>query len=90
MELTKSQLLLFLGTLISLSNAIVPVTTNDNGITKILKRINRNIGGSLFPRATETRDVRSLNGIWNFRKSPANPLYGYLNGWQEQDLAKVK
>ncbi|KAL4715427.1 hypothetical protein ACJJTC_015330 [Scirpophaga incertulas] len=89
MQLRRCELLLILEAVIALSSAIVPVYTNENGITHTIKRINQNIGGSLFPRATETRDLRSLNGIWNFRKSPPNPLYGYLNGWQERDLAKT-
>lgn len=81
--------LLIIGTLISTIRAIVPVTSNENGIQQVLKKASRNTGGSLYPRATETRDIRTLDGIWNFRKSPPNPLYGYLNGWQEQDLYKV-
>ncbi|CAG9786821.1 unnamed protein product [Diatraea saccharalis] len=89
MVLRRSQLLLFIGTVISISNAIVPVSTNDNGISQVSKRAARYTGGSLYPRTTLTRDLRTLNGIWNFRKSPPNPLYGYLNGWQEQDLSRT-
>ncbi|XP_063825669.1 beta-glucuronidase isoform X2 [Ostrinia nubilalis] len=87
--LRLSPLLLVLGTVVTLVCAIVPVTTNENGIQPVVKRINKHVGGALYPRATETRDLRTLDGIWNFRRSPPNPLYGYLNGWQEQDLFKT-
>lgn len=47
-------------------------------------------GGSLYPRATETREVNTLDGIWNFRQSPgADHDAGYKHEWFKQDLAQV-
>lgn len=44
-------------------------------------------GGMLYPRESETREVRCLDGIWNFRLSDS--LQGYTEHWQAQDLSKV-
>ncbi|KAH8233584.1 hypothetical protein KR026_010029 [Drosophila bipectinata] len=50
-----------------------------------------NTRGMLYPRESETREVRSLDGIWNFvRSDPANPTQGIRDKWFENDLSKIK
>lgn len=44
--------------------------------------------GILYPRESETREVKSLDGIWNFRVS-VNPGEGVKNRWYAQKLSKV-
>ncbi|GLG94854.1 Beta-glucuronidase [Gryllus bimaculatus] len=47
-------------------------------------------GGVLYPRESETRDVRSLDGIWNFRlASETDPLAGFTHKWFDSDLAQT-
>lgn len=47
--------------------------------------------GLLYPRESETREVRSLDGIWNFLKSDeGNPTQGVRDKWYLDDLNKVK
>ncbi|XP_055902504.1 beta-glucuronidase isoform X2 [Eupeodes corollae] len=47
--------------------------------------------GILYPRESETRDVRSLDGMWNFLKSDeSNPTQGVRDKWYMDDLSKVK
>ncbi|KAM3965392.1 beta-glucuronidase isoform 2-T2 [Aphomia sociella] len=91
MSANKSELMIFLGTLLlSVVGAIVPVSSNDNVINIVQKKLTINTGSPLYPRATLTRDLRKLDGIWNFRLSPPNnPLFGFLNGWYQQDLDKT-
>ncbi|XP_073995288.1 beta-glucuronidase-like isoform X2 [Rhodnius prolixus] len=43
--------------------------------------------GILYPRESETREVKSLDGIWNFRVS-VNPGEGVKNRWYAQKLSK--
>lgn len=74
---------------ISITNAVVPLRASANEIKPLYKKPLTSTGGALYPRATETRDLRTLDGIWNFRMSPQNPEYGYRNGWYEQDLEKT-
>ncbi|KAJ6627039.1 Beta-glucuronidase [Pseudolycoriella hygida] len=43
--------------------------------------------GLLYPRESETREVLSLDGMWNFAKSnPINSTEGLLEKWFEDDL----
>lgn len=43
--------------------------------------------GLLYPRESETRDVRSLDGIWMFAKSDTNkPSEGLRDKWYLKDL----
>lgn len=43
--------------------------------------------GLLYPRASETRNLRSLDGIWNFVRSQANdPTEGIREQWFLKDL----
>lgn len=86
----KSRLLLLATLSISLANAVVPASPSANEINHLSKRQAINTGGALYPQASETRDLKTLDGIWNFRKSPADPEYGYRNGWYERDLDKVR
>lgn len=79
---------LLLGLIVSIANATVPGTASANEINEPPKKKAYN-GGALYPKTTETRDLRILDGIWNFRKSPTDPEYGYRHGWYEQDLEKV-
>ncbi|XP_032293202.1 beta-glucuronidase isoform X4 [Drosophila virilis] len=45
--------------------------------------------GMLYPRESETREVRALDGIWNFvRSDEANPTQGIRDGWFNDDLSK--
>lgn len=47
--------------------------------------------GMLFPRESETREVVTLNGIWNFALSPQNdPLVGFRQYWYKNDLTKLE
>ena len=44
----------------------------------------------LYPQESESRDVRSLDGIWNFRLSPeTDPLTGFRERWFQKDLSQV-
>lgn len=48
------------------------------------------IGGMLYPRASETREVVSLDGLWNFLTSPENdPLIGFRKYWYNDSLKNV-
>ncbi|KAJ0176544.1 hypothetical protein K1T71_007723 [Dendrolimus kikuchii] len=86
----KSKLLLCVTTLfISITNAVVPLTASANDINPLQRKKTSTLGGALYPQASETRDLRTLDGIWNFRASPPDPEYGYRNGWYEQDLEKT-
>ncbi|XP_037821334.1 beta-glucuronidase isoform X1 [Lucilia sericata] len=47
--------------------------------------------GMLYPRESETREVRSLDGIWNFVKSDVtNPTQGIRDKWYTDDLSRVQ
>ena len=46
--------------------------------------------GGLYPRESESREVKSLDGMWNFRLSPLHePNLGFQKKWYSQELAKV-
>lgn len=46
--------------------------------------------GLLYPRESETREVRSLDGIWNFVQSDQyNVTQGIRERWYKDDLSKV-
>ncbi|EDW79771.1 uncharacterized protein Dwil_GK17842 [Drosophila willistoni] len=46
--------------------------------------------GLLYPRESETREVRSLDGIWRFLKSNASdPLRGVREKWFDKSLSKT-
>lgn len=46
--------------------------------------------GLLYPRESETRDVKSLDGVWRFAKSRTDdPAEGYREKWWSNDLEKV-
>ncbi|XP_047533484.1 beta-glucuronidase isoform X2 [Vanessa atalanta] len=85
---SRSSLVIF-SIVVSIVNATVPGTASANEINQPQKKKTQFNGGTLYPRATETRDLRRLDGIWNFRRSPTDPEYGYRNGWYEQDLEKT-
>lgn len=85
----RRKVLLALTTLMCVANAIVQNAATGNEIDSSPKKSQTSTGGPLYPKATETRDLRTLDGIWNFRKSPADPETGYRAGWFEQDLDKV-
>ncbi|CAG2053612.1 unnamed protein product [Timema podura] len=47
--------------------------------------------GILYPRESESREVRSLDGVWNFRLSPVNDTAkGFTDEWYSQELRKRK
>ena len=46
-------------------------------------------GGILYPRESETREVKTLDGYWNFRTSGDDQSRGYKEKWYAADLAKV-
>ncbi|XP_023163340.2 beta-glucuronidase-like isoform X1 [Drosophila hydei] len=65
------------------------------GLRKIFKSLiilNKEIEtsrGMLYPRESETREVRTLDGIWNFvRSDETNPTQGVRDGWFKDDLSK--
>lgn len=46
--------------------------------------------GLLYPRESETREIKSLDGVWNFVKSNQTaPTEGIRDKWYLQDLNKV-
>lgn len=46
--------------------------------------------GLLYPRESETRELKSLDGIWNFVKSNETaPTEGIREKWYKHDLSKV-
>lgn len=46
--------------------------------------------GLLYPRESETRDVKSLDGMWQFAKSKTDdPAEGNRAKWWSNDLVKV-
>lgn len=48
-------------------------------------------GGILFPRESETREVVSLDGLWNFALAPTtDPSMGHREAWYQKGLTKVK
>ncbi|XP_073957046.1 beta-glucuronidase [Choristoneura fumiferana] len=89
MWVKKSRLLCVLISAVVSANAIVPGSASANEINQLQRKPDFRVGGSLYPQATETRDLRTLDGIWNFRKSPIDPEYGYRNEWFKQDLQKT-
>ncbi|CAG9773800.1 unnamed protein product [Ceutorhynchus assimilis] len=50
-------------------------------------------GGILYPRESETRQVVSLDGIWNFIvpevNSSKNPLVGFEQHWYKRELTQI-
>lgn len=47
--------------------------------------------GLLYPRESETREVKSLDGVWNFVKSNESaPTEGIRDKWYLNDLNKVR
>ena len=45
---------------------------------------------SLFPRETESREVKVLNGLWNFRVDNSSSRdAGFTNEWFKKPLKKV-
>ncbi|XP_001945966.2 beta-glucuronidase isoform X1 [Acyrthosiphon pisum] len=45
--------------------------------------------GILYPRESESREVKSLDGMWNFRLSLPDPLVGFKERWYMKDLSKT-
>ncbi|XP_023033558.1 beta-glucuronidase isoform X1 [Drosophila willistoni] len=53
------------------------------------KDVSQTTRGMLYPRESETREVRSLDGIWNFvRSDQKNPTQGIRDQWYAEDLSK--
>ncbi|XP_042211012.1 beta-glucuronidase-like isoform X1 [Homarus americanus] len=49
-----------------------------------------NTWGGLYPRESESREVRSLDGLWNFRLAPLeDPEKGFREEWYAQPLRKT-
>ena len=47
-------------------------------------------GGILYPRPSETRQVVSLDGLWNFVvPQPNRPLQGFDEHWYKKNLKEV-
>lgn len=47
-------------------------------------------GGILYPRESETREVKLLDGVWNFRISESDPMIGFREKWFVKDLSRVR
>lgn len=46
--------------------------------------------GILYPQESESRERKSLDGIWNFRVAPRNdPELGFKQEWFKQPLSEV-
>lgn len=91
MPTDNSKLMLIIGVvIISTVGAILPVSSNDNIITSFnTKKTTTYIGkAALYPQATLTRDIKTLDGIWNFRLSE-DPILGFKEAWYEHDLEDV-
>lgn len=47
--------------------------------------------GGLYPRESGSREVKSLDGFWNFRLAPLHdPLQGFREEWFSKPLCKVR
>ncbi|CAG7830199.1 unnamed protein product [Allacma fusca] len=47
-------------------------------------------GGILYPQDSESREVKSLDGIWNFRVAPRHqPELGFQQAWYSQPLKQT-
>ncbi|XP_046481350.1 beta-glucuronidase isoform X1 [Neodiprion pinetum] len=65
-------------------------TQNTATYPSLIGNGNATLPGLLYPRESESRQVVSLNGMWDFVVSPiADPEVGYREGWYEKDLNKV-
>lgn len=66
---------------------VLSVYTFSNGEATIHR------GGILFPRESETRQVLSLDGLWNFVTPGINysssPYAGFEQHWYKKDLKAV-
>lgn len=52
---------------------------------------NPHVEGLLYPRESETREIRSLDGMWNFVKGNTNdPKEGFKEEWYKYDLSKSR
>lgn len=46
--------------------------------------------GMLFPRESESRQIKDLSGLWSFRADQSqNRNAGFEEKWYEQELSKV-
>ncbi|KAL5288756.1 GUSB.2 family protein [Megaselia abdita] len=69
--------------LIILAHLALGMVLTENEVTRV--------EGALYPHESETREVRNLDGIWNFVKSDeGNPTQGVREQWYKDDLSKVK
>lgn len=56
--------------------------------SKVVQNVHQ--AGILYPRESETRQLKSLDGIWNFVLSPiSDPLIGFNHKWYKNPLQKV-
>ncbi|XP_046618699.1 beta-glucuronidase isoform X2 [Neodiprion virginianus] len=79
-------LMTLLGTFLVSANR----TPNTATYPSLIGNGNATLPGLLYPRESESRQVVSLNGMWDFLVSPpADPEVGYREGWYEKDLNKV-
>uniref|UniRef100_A0A0C9RM89 GUSB protein n=1 Tax=Fopius arisanus TaxID=64838 RepID=A0A0C9RM89_9HYME len=47
--------------------------------------------GMLYPRESESREVRSLDGLWDFAVSPpGDSAKGIRDQWYQDNLSRVK
>lgn len=47
-------------------------------------------GGMLFPRESSSREVKELNGLWDFRADGSpNRNEGFEKAWHKRQLAEV-
>ena len=47
-------------------------------------------GGMLYAKESETREIKELNGLWNFRADKSDSRdAGFTQKWFMQSLAKV-
>ncbi|XP_046744627.1 beta-glucuronidase-like [Diprion similis] len=76
-----------LPTLMTLLGAIL---VSANIATNGASNGNATLPGLLYPRESESRQIVSLNGMWDFVVSPASdPDQGFREGWYKTDLNKV-
>ncbi|KAJ8681401.1 hypothetical protein QAD02_017188 [Eretmocerus hayati] len=49
------------------------------------------LSGLLYPRESETREVKSLDGFWDFVVPPPNDIYqGHTEHWYLENLSKMR
>lgn len=61
---------------------VLPVAKMSRRVFSVLLLLLGASEGLLYPQDSETRETKSLNGVWDFRVSPSHdPDMGYREDW---------